>query len=109
MNNRQNNSTAIILILIMMMISSMMSSSAGILGFNLFTAIRPSKEVTRQIKTQENRVDALAKQAGVDGEKFRKDMNEEILKKNDKKACGRNDQQNEQRDRYIFEQRRKKE
>ena len=82
MNNTQNNGVTISLLLIVMMISSMMSSSVTLMGFNLFTAIRPSKEVTRQIKTQENRVDALAKQAGVDGEKFRKDMNEEI-----RKAC----------------------
>tara|TARA_B100000405_G_scaffold301889_1_gene264105 strand:+ start:3348 stop:5735 length:2388 start_codon:yes stop_codon:yes gene_type:complete len=80
MNNRQNNSTAIILILIMMMISSMMSSSAGILGFNLFTAIRPSQEVSNRIKKQEDRVDELAKQAGIDGKQFREELNQEIKK-----------------------------
>ena len=82
MNNTQGNGVTIVLLLIMMFISSMMSSSAAFLGFNLFTAIRPSQEVTKQIKTQENRVDALAKQAGVDGEEFRKELNEEI-----RKAC----------------------
>lgn len=80
MNNRQNNSTAIILILIVMMISSMMSSSAGILGFNLFTAIRPSQEVSNRIKKQEDRVDELAKQAGIDGKQFREELNQEIKK-----------------------------
>ena len=80
MNNRQNNSTAIILILIMMMISSMMSSSAGILGFNLFTGIRPSREVSNRIKTQEDRVDELAKQVGIDGKQFREELNQEIKK-----------------------------
>lgn len=82
MNNRQNNSTAIILILIVMMISSMMSSSAGILGFNLFTAIRPSREVSIRTKKQENRVDELAKQVGVDGKQFREELTQEL-----KKAC----------------------
>ena len=82
MNNTQNNGVTIVLLLIVMIISSMMSSSAAFLGFSLFTAIRPSQEVTKQIKTQENRVDALAKQAGVDGEEFRKELNEEI-----RKAC----------------------
>jgi len=80
MNNRQNNSTAIILILIMMMISSMLSSSAGILGFNLFTGIRPSREVSNRIKKQEDRVDELAKQAGIDGKQFREELNQEIKK-----------------------------
>lgn len=80
MNNRQNNSTAIILILIMMMVSSMMSSSAGILGFNLFTGIRPSQEVSNRIKKQEDRVDELAKQAGIDGKQFREELNQEIKK-----------------------------
>lgn len=80
MNNRQNSSTAIILILILMMMSSMVSSSAGIVGFNLFTGIRPSKEVSTRVKKQENRVDELAKQAGVDGKEFRKELNEEIKK-----------------------------
>jgi hypothetical protein len=76
MNNRQNNSTAIILILIMMMVSSMMSSSAGIIGFNLFTAIRPSQEVSNRIKKQEDRVDELAKQVGIDGKQFREELNQ---------------------------------
>lgn len=80
MNNRQNNSTAIILILIVMMISSMMSSSVGILGFNLFTGIRPSQEVSIRIKKQEDRVDELAKQAGIDGKQFREELNQEIKK-----------------------------
>ena len=80
MNNRQNSSTAIILILILMMMSSMVSSSAGIVGFNLFTGIRPSKEVSNRVKKQEDRVDELAKQAGIDGKEFRKELNEEIKK-----------------------------
>jgi len=64
----------------MMMISSMMSSSAGILGFNLFTGIRPSQEVSNRIKKQEDRVDELAKQAGIDGKQFREELNQEIKK-----------------------------
>lgn len=64
----------------MMMIGSMVSSSVGILGFNLFTGIRPSREVSNRIRKQEDRVDELAKQAGIDGKQFREELNQEIKK-----------------------------
>ena len=83
-----NNSTTIILILILMMMSSMVSSSASIVGFNLFTGIipsfgsstKPEPQTQQYINDQEKRTDKLAKEIGVDKEKLRQTVEEELRK-----------------------------
>jgi hypothetical protein len=78
MNNNQNNGSTIVLLLIIMMISSMMSSSGALLGFNLFTSIKPSENVKGYINQKDANIKALAIQAGVDEKELRTIAEEEL-------------------------------
>jgi hypothetical protein len=83
MNNTKNNGGAtVVLLLIICTISLMMSSSSALLGFNLLTTIGPSKEVTSYVKTQDERIEQLGKQAGIDGKQLKQDVIDGA-----KKAC----------------------
>ena len=82
MNNNQNNGSTIVLLLIIMMISSMMSSSGALLGFGLFTSIKPSGNVKGYINQKDARLNQLSKETGVDGIALKNDIIEQT-----KKAC----------------------
>jgi hypothetical protein len=80
MNNNQNNGSTIVLLLIIMMISSMMSSSGALLGFGLFTSIKPSGNVKGYINQKDARLNQLSKETGVDGIALKNDIIEQTKK-----------------------------
>ena len=65
--NNNNNSFSIILVLIAFMIMSSMSSSSAVLMYNLARdTIKPSTETQMYIDTQDQKLEKLAEESGVD-------------------------------------------